>query len=61
MRIGQYPFIVEKRTGDQITMVVAGNHFGTEEELGGKRHLRHWKQWPGLFANIVRYAGGDLK
>ena len=61
MRIGEYPFIVENRTGDQITMVVAGNHFGTEEELGGKRHLRHWKQWPGLFANIVRYAGEDLK
>jgi len=58
MRAGGYPFIVEQRTGDQITMAVACNHFGTEEELGGRRHLRNWDQWPKLFANIVEYAGG---
>ena len=61
MTVGQYPFIVEKRTGDQITMVVACNHFGGKAELGDKTHLRNWSQWPKLFANIVRYAGGDLK
>jgi len=61
MRVGKYPFIVEQRNGDQITMVVACNHFGTEEELGGRQHLRHWPEWPKLLANVVRYAGGDLK
>ncbi|HUU70000.1 MAG TPA: hypothetical protein VM186_10765, partial [Planctomycetota bacterium] len=55
--VGTYPFIIEQKTGGQITMVVACNHFGTEEELGGKQHLRNWDQWPKLFANIVRYAG----
>jgi hypothetical protein len=43
-------------------MVVTCNHFGTEQELGdGKVLLRNWPEWPKLFANIVRYAGGDLK
>jgi len=61
MKVGEYPFLVEKRTGEQITMVVAANHFGTAEEFGGKQHLRHWKEWPKLFANIVRYAAHELK
>ena len=61
MKIGDHPFIVEHRTGNQVTMIVANNHFGTEEELGNQRHLRNWDQWPRLFANVVRYAGGDLK
>ena len=61
MRAGDYPFIVEKRTGNQITMLVAANHFGTETEMGGKQHLRRWAEWPKLFGNVVRYAAGDLK
>lgn len=58
MRIGEHPFIVEQRTGEQITMVVAANHFGTDRDLREGRHLRHWDQWPKLLANIVAYAGG---
>ena len=61
MKIGTFPFIIEKRNGYQITMTVASNHFGIPSDFEGKPHLRHWKEWPKLVANIVRYAGGDLK
>ncbi len=61
MRIGEYPFIVEQRTGKQITLVVAANPFGTDADLQGMQHLRQWDQWPALFANIVSYAGGMLE
>ncbi len=62
MRVGKYPFIIEQRNGEQITMVVTANHFGTDDDLpNGQQHLRHWDQWPKLFANIVAYAGSLQK
>ncbi|MBI2192588.1 MAG: hypothetical protein HYU36_11450 [Planctomycetes bacterium] len=61
MKVGGYPLIIEKRTGEQITMVVTANHFGTASDFEGKTHLRHWKEWPKLYAQIVRYAAHDLK
>jgi len=61
MTVGEYPFIVEQQTGNQRTLAVACNHFGTAEDLGGKTHLRNWAEWPRLFSNVVRYAAGELK
>ena len=58
MKVGEYPFIIEKRSGNQIVMVVLANQFGTTEDFGGRPHLRHWPAWPKLYANIVRYAAG---
>ena len=58
---GGRPFLVEQRTGDQITMVVAANPFGTSDAVPGRPTLRDWPEWPKLFANIVRYAGHDLR
>jgi hypothetical protein len=58
---GGQPFLVEQRTGDQITMVVAANPFGDAQAVPGKPTLRDWQEWPKLFANIVRYAAHDLK
>ena len=60
MTAGSAPFIVEHRKDNQITMVVTANIFGHPDEFGGKTHLRNWPEWPRLFANIVRYAGGRL-
>jgi len=61
MRVGDKPFLVEKRNGNQITMAVFVNHFGTPADFDNKPHVRHWPQWPKLYANIVRYAAQDLK
>jgi len=61
MKAGDKPFIIEQRTGDQITMVVTVNPFGCEADFPGKPHVREWKEWPRLYQNIVRYAGQDLK
>jgi hypothetical protein len=61
MKVGEKPFIVEKRTGAQITMVVFVNHFGAPGEFGGATHVRAWSEWPKLYANIVRYAAHDLE
>ena len=58
---GGQPFLVEQRTGDQVTMVVAANPFGDPQAVPGKPTLRDWPEWPKLFANIVRYAAHDLK
>ena len=60
MNVGDFPFIVEQKTGSQITMVVTANHFGIASEFGGKQHLRHWSEWPKLYSNIVKYAAGDF-
>ena len=60
MKAGDAPFIVEQKTGEQITMVVTINPFGCEEDFPGKPHVRLWKEWPKLYQNIVRYAGHDL-
>jgi len=59
--VGGRPFIVEKQTGEQITMVVAANPFGAAAAIPGTPVLRDWPEWPKLFANIVRYAAHDLK
>jgi len=61
MKAGDKPFLIEKRTGKQITMVVAANPFGGPAEFEGKMPLRDWPEWPKLFVNIVRYAGQDLQ
>ena len=61
MKVGDLPFIIEKRTGNQITMVVTANPFGDAADFPGKTALRDWPEWPKLFANLVRYAGQDLK
>jgi len=61
MKVGDRPFIIERREGEQITMVVTINPFGRADAFDGRQHVRHWDQWPKLFANIVRYAGGDVK
>ena len=61
MKVGDKPFLIEKRTGTQITMVVAANPFGSAADFDGKLALRDWPEWPKLFANIVRYAAQDLK
>jgi hypothetical protein len=61
MTVGGHPFIVEQKTGDQITMVVAVNGYGCDEEFPGKTPVRLWKEWPKLMANIIRYAGHDLQ
>lgn len=59
MRIGPYPFIVEyPQPNGQVTIAVMNNHFGTDEQLG-YTHLMNWSEWPKLYANIVRYAGGE--
>lgn len=61
MKVGDQPFLVERIEKDQITVAVTINPFGTEKRFPGKPHVRHWAEWPKLFANIVRYAGHDLK
>lgn len=61
MKVGEHPFIVEHRTGDQITMAVAANGFGAESDFPGKIHVRKWPQWQKLFANIMQYAAGVLE
>lgn len=61
MKVGDRPFIVEKRTGEQITIVVAGHPFGADGGADGGICLREWPEWPKLFANIVRYAGHDVQ
>ncbi len=61
MKVGDKPFIVEQRSGDQITMAVTINPFGCEEDFPGKPHVRLWAEWPKLYQNIVRYAAQDLK
>lgn len=61
MKVGEQPFVIEQREGEQVTMVVTINPFGREDLFDGKQHVRHWDQWPKLFSNIVRYAGGELK
>jgi hypothetical protein len=61
MRAGEAPFIIEQKRDGQITIAVTANGFGTAEAFDGKTHLRHWKEWPKLFANLVRYAGQELK
>jgi len=61
MKIGDFPFVVEKKTNGQTTMIVACNHFGAESDMDGKQHLRNWSEWPKLLANVVCYAGGGLK
>ena len=61
MKAGDQPFIVEQKTGEQITMVVTINPYGCEEDFPGKTHVRLWKEWPKLYQNIVRYAGHDLQ
>jgi len=61
MTVGGHPFIVEQKTGDQITMVVTVNAYGNEKNFPGKQPVREWKEWPKLLANIVRYAGHDLQ
>ena len=60
MKVGDFPFIVEKKTGEQITMVVAANHFGNQKYFPDKPGLMNWSEWPKLYANIVRYAGHAL-
>ena len=57
MRAGDQPFIVERVDGGQRTLAVTINPFGKKELFDGKPHVRHWDQWPKLFANIVKYAG----
>jgi hypothetical protein len=61
MKAGDYPFIVEKRVGNQITMVTTANAFGSAAVFPGKPLLLEWKEWPTLYANLVRYAAGELK
>ena len=61
MKAGDLPFLVEKKTGQQITMALTANGFGSEKASPGHPALREWAEWPKLFANIVRYAAGDLK
>ena len=61
MKVGDQPFLIEKRTGNQITMVVAAGPFGAASDFAGKMSLQDWPEWPKLFANIVRYAAQDLK
>jgi len=57
MKVGGKPFIVEKKTGKQITVVVANNAFGIDKDFPGKTHVTQWKAWPTLYANILTYAG----
>ena len=61
MKVGDQPFLIEKRTGNQITMVVAADPFGAASDFAGKTSLQDWPEWPKLFANIVRYAAQDLQ
>ncbi len=61
MTVGGHPFIIEQKTGDQITMVVTVNAFGSESDFPGKIPVRQWPEWPKLMANIIRYAGHDLQ
>ncbi len=61
MKAGDKPFLIEQRVGSQITLVVAANPFGASGGPGGQVSLRDWPEWPKLFANVVRYAGQDLK
>lgn len=61
LKAGDQPLIVEQKTGNQITIVITANPFGDPTEFAGKTPLAQWSEWPKLFANIVRYAGQDLK
>jgi len=58
MRVGDKPFLVELTRGKQRTVVVLCTPFGREASNPGKTPLWKWDQWPKLFANVVKYAGG---
>jgi len=62
LKAGDQPLIVAcERPNGQRTVVVLALPFGDPADNPGKPLFCQWPEWKKLYANIVRYAGGDLQ
>jgi len=61
LKVGDQPLIMEYDRGKGLRiMVLTALPYGDPAENPGKPHLCSWSEWPKLYANVVRYAAGDL-